>query len=137
MDRKDLQALSKIRLREAAALLGMGFSDGAYYLAGYAVECALKACIAKGTRRHEFPEKSRVDASFTHNLKELVRVANLEASRSDRVKNDEAFGRNWELVQGWSERSRYARHTSEDAHALVVAVGNRYHGIIPWIRRHW
>jgi len=37
-----------------------GFFDGAYYLAGYAVECAIKACIAKGTRRYEFPDKRKV-----------------------------------------------------------------------------
>jgi len=47
-------------------------TDGAYYLAGYAVECALKACIAKKTQRHEFPDKRRVDASHTHNLIQLL-----------------------------------------------------------------
>ena len=75
MDRKDLRALSRVRLSEARALLNAGLPDGAYYLAGYVVECALKACIAKETQRYEFPEKKRVDASYTHNLKELVRVA--------------------------------------------------------------
>ena len=59
MDRKDLQTLSRVRLKEATSLLNLGFYDGAYYLAGYAVECALKACIAKGTRRYEFPDKKR------------------------------------------------------------------------------
>jgi HEPN domain-containing protein len=60
VDRKDLQALSNVRLKEAKALLGAGLWDGAYYLAGYAVECALKACIAKQTQRYEFPDKKRV-----------------------------------------------------------------------------
>lgn len=59
MDRKDLQELSKVRLKEATALLKLGLFDGAYYLAGYAVECALKACIAKGTQRGEFPDRKR------------------------------------------------------------------------------
>jgi len=57
LDRKDLQELSRVRLKEATALMQAGFFDGAYYLAGYAVECAIKACIAKGTRRYEFPDK--------------------------------------------------------------------------------
>ena len=35
------------RLVEAKALLDQGMWDGAYYLAGYAVELALKACIIK------------------------------------------------------------------------------------------
>jgi hypothetical protein len=45
--RKDLQELSKVRLKEATALLKLELFDGAFYLAGYAVECALKACVAK------------------------------------------------------------------------------------------
>lgn len=48
MNRSDFQDLAQIRLAEAAALLQAERFDGAYYLAGYAVECALKACIAKG-----------------------------------------------------------------------------------------
>ena len=80
MDRSDLQALSRIRATEAKALLGLGLFDGAYYLAGYAVECALKACIAKGTRRFEFPDKRRVDSSYTHDLELLMRLANLDES---------------------------------------------------------
>lgn len=45
MNREDFQRVSEIRLRESRALLAAGFPEGAYYLAGYAVECALKACI--------------------------------------------------------------------------------------------
>lgn len=69
VNRKDLQSLARTRLAEAKILLDAGRSDGAYYLAGYAVECALKACIARGTQRHEFPDKKTVDASHTHNLR--------------------------------------------------------------------
>jgi len=38
MNRKDLQDLALIRLKEAKALLDKGLYDGAYYLCGYAVE---------------------------------------------------------------------------------------------------
>ncbi|MGD0616750.1 MAG: hypothetical protein ABSB67_03725 [Bryobacteraceae bacterium] len=72
MDRRDFQRLATTRLREAGALMKHRLTDGAYYLAGYAVECALKACIAKKTQRHEFPDKRRVDASHTHNLIQLL-----------------------------------------------------------------
>jgi len=43
----DFQNLCKRRVDEATTLLSAGHSDGAYYLAGYAVECAFKACICK------------------------------------------------------------------------------------------
>jgi HEPN domain-containing protein len=137
VNRKDLQLLARTRLAEAKALMGAGFPDGAYYLAGYAVECALKACIARGTERHDFPDKKSVDASYTHNLKDLVKVANLEMARSQEAGSDPVFGRYWDLVQQWSEQSRYRRHSSGLAQALVEAVGDRKHEVIAWIRRHW
>jgi hypothetical protein len=71
VNRKELQSLSRVRLAEAGALLKAGFPDGAYYLAGYSVECALKACIAKQTRLHDSPDKKIVDSSHTHNLRNL------------------------------------------------------------------
>ncbi len=55
MNRIDLQQLARARLREAEALLNAGEWSGAYYLAGYAVECGLKACIAKLTGLARFP----------------------------------------------------------------------------------
>src|SRR6266496_2158814 len=113
MIRSDFQELSKIRLKEAQALLAAGLCDGAYYLAGYAVECAIKACIAKGTRRYEFPEKRKVEASYSHNLRELVKVADLEDARLQRARMDPYFRKNWDVVQDWSEQSRYARHAHE------------------------
>ena len=73
MTRRDLQQLSRIRLKEAKALLENGLWDGSYYLAGYSIECALKTCIAKATRRFDFPDKKRVDSSHSHNLLDLLR----------------------------------------------------------------
>jgi hypothetical protein len=136
MNRKDLQGLSRVRLSEGKALLGRGLPDGAYYLAGYAVECALKACIAKRTQRHDFPEKI-VDASHAHNLKELVRIANLESLRHDAGRTDPKFDENWVIVQSWSEQSRYVRHPPASAQELVDAGADSNHGVMRWIKRYW
>jgi HEPN domain-containing protein len=132
-----LQALSKIRVKEAKALLSAGLHDGAYYLAGYAVECALKACIAKETRKHEFPDKKRVDESHTHSLKKLAELAELWDSGEDRSRVDPEFRKRWEAVRLWTEQSRYRRHSPEDAQALVEAVDNRSHGVIAWLTLYW
>lgn len=78
MNRRDLQALSRERLRDANVLLRSGQHVGAYYLAGYAVECALKACIARKTRRFDFPDRKTVTASHTHDLAKLVAIAELD-----------------------------------------------------------
>ena len=137
VNRSDLQILARVRLAEAKTLLSAGLPDGAYYLAGYAVECALKACIARGTQRHEFPDKKSVDASHTHNLRDLVKVANLELARLEEVKRNPVFRDHWDLVQQWSEQSRYRRHDSRIAEALVRAIAERNHGVMAWIRKFW
>ncbi len=40
-------------------VVAAGMWEGTYYLAGYAVECALKACIAKQIIAEDFPDKER------------------------------------------------------------------------------
>jgi hypothetical protein len=137
VDRRELQELARVRLKGAAALLRLGLFDGAYYLAGYAVECGLKACIAKRTRRYEFPDKKRVDSSYSHKLNELIRVAGLEDARAQQVAMDPDFRKRWEVVERWSEESRYRRHLPEAAETMLAAVGNRHHGVFSWIMLHW
>jgi hypothetical protein len=137
LNRKELQDLSRIRLREAQALAKLGMSDGAYYLGGYCVECALKACIAKFTERHEFPDKKRVDASYSHNFTNLIKVAGLEDARTEEAKRDAAFQKNWDTVEQWSERSRYLTNDAETAGDLIEAVGSLRHGVLRWVKRHW
>jgi len=111
--------------------------DGAYYLAGYAVECALKACIAKETQRYEFPEKRRVNASHTHDLGELVKVAELQDELQAAAKADPLFRKYWNDVREWSELSRYVEHSQESARDLIEAVGDRRHGVIKWVKHYW
>ena len=74
MNRKDFHQLAELRLKEARALLAAEFPDGAYYLAGYAVECGLKACIAKRTREHDYPDKKLVNKSYTHDVEDCWRL---------------------------------------------------------------
>src|SRR5271165_71425 len=106
MTRTDLQKLAAIRLDEAKLLLAANAPDGAYYLAGYAVECALKACIARSTKRHEFPDKKRANDSYVHDAKKLIVVAGLESEWREAMKRSE-FAWRWETVFKWSEESRY------------------------------
>ena len=60
MDRRELQSLSRVRAKEAKALLDAGLHEGAFYLAGYAVECALKACIAKTRRAQDTSFRTKI-----------------------------------------------------------------------------
>ncbi|MGA2131184.1 MAG: HEPN domain-containing protein [Bryobacteraceae bacterium] len=126
-----------MRLAEAQALLKTSHADGAYYLAGYAVECALKACISKQTQRYDFPDRKRVNSSHTHDLAELVRVAKLQDSRKAAALADTQFQKHWDIVQSWSEDSRYTKNSAESAQELVRAIVDRSHGVMKWIKQYW
>jgi hypothetical protein len=118
-------------------LLQLGLFDGAFYLAGYSVECGLKACIAKGTRRGEFPDRKKVESSYSHNLLQLMKVAGLDGECSIHALQNPVFRYNWEYVQSWSEQSRYRRYRREEATALLAAVSDRRNGVISWIKQQW
>ena len=137
MNRVDLQELAEIRIRESGALLVAGFPDGAYYLAGYAVECALKACIAKRTHEHDFPEKKLVNESHTHDLAKLLNLAELQEELDAVIGTDTAMASALDKIQDWSETSRYRKKTSQEATALLKAIEDGKGGLLPWIRLHW
>src|SRR5260370_20629525 len=101
VNRTYLQQLADVRIEEARALLTLGvpLPDGAYYLAGYAVECALKACIARRYAEHDWPEKQFVADSHTHNIMALVKLAGLEPERAVDATANVALGANWQVVK--------------------------------------
>jgi hypothetical protein len=137
MNRADLQQLTELRLREAKALLAAGFPQGSYYLAGYAVECALKACIAKRTREHDFPEKKLVNDSHTHDLSKLLQLADLRVELDVAVQANPNMTSKLDAILDWSEASRYDMNTTEDATDLLEAIEDQTGGLLPWIRSHW
>lgn len=126
-----------MRLTEAKALLNWKHHDGAYYLAGYAVECALKACIAKQTKRYDFPNKRIAIDSYTHDLNQLIRVAGLQAALATEIRRDANFEVNWAIVKDWNEESRYERHDAAAARGLYLAIADTRHGVLKWLKRHW
>jgi hypothetical protein len=137
MNRADFQRLAMTRLDEAGALLAAGKWAGAYYLAGYAVECALKASIAKQTRAYDFPDRTTVIDSYTHDLVKLVKVAGLEQQLQSDTQADLLFAVNWATVKDWSEQSRYDLASQAAAESLNEALQDRRHGVMRWLRRHW
>ena len=138
MNRTDFQQLSRIRVAEATVLLDNGHFLGAYYLLGYAVECALKACIAKQVRRYDFPERQLVLDSYTHNLITLLKISGLQAQFDSDVEMDENLERNWTIAKDWSENKRYETVVPEDtARDFYRAVTGRSGGILPWLRKRW
>src|SRR5438552_2559521 len=136
MNRAEFQRLAEVRLTDARVLLRRGRYSAAYYLAGYVIECALKACIARSTKRYDFP---RQDAGrlYTHDYAELLRRADLVDELSNEKGIDRQFRTNWELAIAWKEASRYGKSTRQDAEDLLQAIADPNHGVLRWIRRYW
>ncbi len=124
MNKVDLQQLADIRIAEAASLLGLTtpMPDGAYYLAGYAVECALKARIAGMYGQHDWPEKKFVSECHTHNILTLVRLAGLEVDLAADSKSNIDLALNWSIVKDWNERDRYERHSGAKTQKLITSI---------------
>ncbi len=131
--RADFETLMVVRLEEAKLLLDQkGDWDGAYYLAGYAVEFALKVrIISELMKSNSFPEKKLAESFYRHDLTILRRSAGLD----DEMDADPAVGGSWKIVKDWSEQSRYRLGTSEqEARDLYDAIANE---VLPWIKARW
>ena len=140
MNRAELQQLAEDRALDAQALLDAGRWSGAYYLAGYAVECALKSCVLiHVTTAAEviFQDRRYSEKCWTHNLEDLVKLAGLETLRAADVAANPALGTNWLIVKDWSEMARYQQQTEPQARRLVEAVSDTTNGVLQWIRAHW
>jgi HEPN domain-containing protein len=137
VNRADLQRLAKERIGDAKVLLAARRWSAAYYVAGYAVECALKACIAKLMKSEEFPDKKFAEKCCTHNLAQLLDLAGLKADFDAALRADPDLADNWDTVKEWHEESRYARTTKVKAESLYEAITDVKHGVLPWLKRRW
>jgi HEPN domain-containing protein len=135
-DRATFQQLAELRLAEARLLLENGLASGAYYLAGYAIECALKAIIATDFRADEIPDLKYVRDIHTHDLSALLRFAELEEQLEAEKKNKPELYDCWTTVKTWSETARYKVWTEADASAILDAIG-RDKGLLQWLRNRW
>src|SRR5436309_12792892 len=96
--RSDFEKLMDLRLKEAKLLLDEKDWDGAYYLAGYAVEFALKIrIISELMKSDSFPDKKLAENFYKHELTVLRKFAGLE----DDMKNDAAVTPHWDIVKDW------------------------------------
>lgn len=112
--------------------------EGAYYLAGYSIECALKACIAKKTRRSDFPPRpDQIREIYVHDPTKLVKAAGLLDDLIAKQEIDVEFKAKWSVVKDWSEESRYNGKSEKQASDLIRAIQEPTHGVLRWLRGHW
>ena len=138
MNRKDLQVIAEKRIKEAKILFDNDCFEGAYYLAGYSIECALKACVAKQIKRHDFPDKKFINDSYTHKLNDLLGLAGIREKQKNKATQDQDFALNWAVVKDWSERDRYTKKvTKQKASDIIEAITNNQKGIFQWLKTLW
>ena len=138
-DRATLQELAAIRLEEAKLLMRGGQFSGAYYIAGYAIECALKARIAARFRADEIPDKKMVTGVYSHNLAGLMGLSELGTAFDAARQTDPELDRRWSIAKNWSEQARYSVWTEAQALAMIDAIdGNgETGGLFQWLSARW
>lgn len=138
MNREDFQKLSHLRVADAAALLAAGQYAGSRYLLGYAVECALKACIAKNVKRHDFPPRD-AQQLYVHRLEELLNHAKLRPAFDAAKAAQPKLANHWNTVKDWREDLRYstAPTTLVVAQDYFTACTARSTGVLSWIKKQW
>ena len=137
--RTEFQQLADVRVAEAAALLAAGLWSGAYYVAGYAVEFGLKACVLAHVERTGaiFDDKKYSEKCWTHDPEILIVLAGLKADWDAVAPRGSQKQLYWDAVTTWTEQSRYKRYTQTDAQELFTAITDATHGVLTWIRTRW
>jgi HEPN domain-containing protein len=138
MTRKDLQELSRLRLREAEALYKAHLYDGCVYLAGYAVELALKARICRVLRVQEYPSGDLGRAFKVHSLEQLKVLAGLSPD-IDISRNKELFD-NWSKAVAWNPEQRYespGKYSAGAARVILDSLTAKPNGVFTWLLKRW
>lgn len=139
MNRKQLQQLAEDRILDAAALLTMGRFSGAYYLAGYALECGLKSCILAYVEISGaiFLDRKYSEKCWTHSLGDLLALAGLEKEFGQATAVNLKLENNWDTASIWTEGSRYQQKSQLEAQKLYDAIETPTDGVLPWIWLRW
>ncbi len=141
MNLAELRQLTEARVLDARVLLEGGRWEFAYYTAGYAIECALKAClltrmIHTGWVFTGKPSK-KVEECQTHNLPVLIDIAGLTDELDRKLKVDTEFRSHWGVVESWTVVSRYQARSEAEARRLFSAISDTEHGVLRWIQSFW
>jgi HEPN domain-containing protein len=139
--RSELKRLAEMRLAEAKSLIDNRYYDGAIYLAGYALEMALKARICKVLDLEEYLDTGEISKSFkTHDFDILRKLSGLERKFDEATKSNPSLHKNWSVVTKWEETYRYkpvGYSKKENAQDIINALEDSKDGVLTWIKKYW
>ena len=131
--RTEFRQLADLRLSEARTLLDNKLWDGVYYLAGYAVECAIKVVIIGRLHASDsYPNRPTVEVFFKHDLTALLRLAELE---NDLTASQDASTQDaWTVTKDSSEQARYQTNRDESKAVEFYGAAEK---VVKWLKTHW
>ena len=149
---KEILDLAYQRLDEAVLLCEHGRYDGAFYLAGYSVELALKARICNNIglpalfdedKDNEINKISSVGEVRrflkTHNLTTLLIISGLKAKFEKNKAREKEFANAGALLfNDWNEKTRYKHRGHADkknVKKLISLLSDNTHGLLKWIEQ--
>ena len=84
--------------------------------------------------RGEIPERKFGDKVYTHNLENLLKLADLD---SDPLGGNPDIDLNWATVKDWSEQARYDERNETEAIRFIATIDDTPHGVLTWLQQHW
>jgi hypothetical protein len=84
-----------------------------------------------------FAEKNFSLQCWSHNVKDLLVLAGVDAAFHSECVANPTLGQNWLVVKAWSEISRYQMKSQVEAENLYGAITDNNNGVLPWIRLRW
>ena len=137
LSRRRLQITAEAHLGAARTLLANRLYGPAYYLAGLAVECAIKACIARQVQRYTFPNKPLAEQSWVHDLRKLLSTAELWSEFETSMRASAVLRANWRVIKGWKVDSRYKSANETTARDMLRAAAEQPAGVFLWVQARW
>lgn len=135
--RADLRANAERKLADAKTLLGVKSPSNSYYLAGYAIELGIKACIAAQVAADTVPSKELLKGFLEHDFRKLIGLAGLATALKEKQDADSDFGANWAIISEWSPDVRYENTDMMSAQVFIQAVDDSTTGVLTWIKNYW
>jgi hypothetical protein len=145
----EIKQLAKDRLEDAKILLINKRNDGAFYLAGYAVELVLKAKVcehldiddlfsdnptshSKGGSLGKFRE-----AVKTHDFTLLFNLCGLGKKLNEEKSINMDFYKNYSSLENWNESARYKRGKKENEVIKIIDfLTEPTKGLLQWIENN-
>jgi hypothetical protein len=98
----------------------------------------VQSLYSSSVSRIRFPDRKVVNDSYVHDLTKLLNVSRLTKLHREEADQNDAFAKNWGVVQEWSEASRYnATVTETTATGLFLATTDPTNGVLTWLKKYY